>query len=428
MFADKPRLSSFAIITLVVAVFLVVPSDVQAVTFGEWATSKRHWPAGYVMPEAVYAQAASIDSLAGIGNYDWVTTPTRTLFLDGNQITSLESGAFTGLAGLSSLVLNHNQIASVKPGAFLGRRNLMNLDLSGNQITSLESGAFTGLSNLLYLNLMGNHIAGLEAVDLARLGNLTWLDLQSNQITSIESDDFTGLESLTGLWLAYNQITRIESGTFAELGILQRLDLRFNQITSIESRAFAGLSNLMILDLGGNSALTYLNLEGADFASLSKFDLTDDTNISRVSLRNTTLNPMALAALIGGATWQTGIGELPGITELDLSGIDFAAITDLSPLYLMDHVTDLWLADVLHLDANKLDVLLDNMAAMEDPNIEGTLYLTQANYDAYNAAGGGKLAKWDAEPGHHVQILPEPAAIVLLLTVVAAFGLLARRR
>ena len=32
------------------------------------------------------------------------------------------------------------------------------------------------------------------------------------------------------------------------------------------------------------------------------------------------------------------IGELSGITELDLSSVDFAAITDLSPLWLMGHV------------------------------------------------------------------------------------------
>ena len=36
----------------------------------------------------------------------------------------------------------------------------------------------------------------------------------------------------------------------------------------------------------------------------------------------------------------TGIGELDGITEMDLSGVDFADITDLGPLYVMDDLTD----------------------------------------------------------------------------------------
>ena len=49
--------------------------------------------------------------------------------------------------------------------------------------------------------------------------------------------------------------------------------------------------------------------------------------------------------------------------------------------------------------------LLDNLATMENPSIEGALHLTQADFDAFNAAGGGKLAVWDAEPGHHVEII-----------------------
>ena len=31
--------------------------------------------------------------------------------------------------------------------------------------------------------------------------------------------------------------------------------------------------------------------------------------------------------------------------------------------------------------------------------------MTEADFDAFNAAGGGLLAAWDAEPGHHVEFL-----------------------
>jgi hypothetical protein len=90
---------------------------------------------------------------------------------------------------------------------------------------------------------------------------------------------------------------------------------------------------------------------------------------------------------------------------MDLSGIEYANITDLSPLYVMDDLTDLWLVDTVNLDAAALDVLLDNLATIEGTGTEGILHMTQANYDAFNTAGGDLLATWDGESGHHVEFV-----------------------
>ena len=95
---------------------------------------------------------------------------------------------------------------------------------------------------------------------------------------------------------------------------------------------------------------------------------------------------------------------------MDLSGIDFVDITDLAPLYVMDDLTDLWLVDTQNLDAVDLDVLLDNLDTIEGTDVEGILYMTQADFDAFNTAGGGLLAAWHAEPGHHVDIRYHPRA------------------
>ena len=111
---------------------------------------------------------------------------------------------------------------------------------------------------------------------------------------------------------------------------------------------------------------------------------------------------------------------------MDLSGIDFADITDLSPLYVMDDLTDLWLVNTQNLDATALDVLLDNLETIESPDTEGVLYMTQADYDAFNAAGGGLLADWNDEPGHHVEFVPEPST--LLLAIVTLGSLIGWRR
>jgi hypothetical protein len=71
----------------------------------------------------------------------------------------------------------------------------------------------------------------------------------------------------------------------------------------------------------------------------------------------------------------------------------------------MDDLTDLWLVDTVNLDATDLDDLLIYLAAIARADVEGILHMTQADFDAFNAAGGGLLAAWDAEPGHHVEFL-----------------------
>ena len=97
--------------------------------------------------------------------------------------------------------------------------------------------------------------------------------------------------------------------------------------------------------------------------------------------------------------------RIDGITELDLSGVDFVNITDLEPLYAMDDLTDLWFVNTQNVDATALDVLLDNLETIESPDIEGVLHMTQADYNAFNAAGGDLLSDWNDEEGHHVEFL-----------------------
>jgi len=217
-------------------------------------------------------------------------------------------------------------------------------------------------------------------------------------------------------------LRRIKKGDFSGLTKLKTLYLSRNQISSIETGAFSGLTNLTNLYLGENESLRELNLAEANFSSLETFDISN-VNLASVSLKNAVVNQESLSVLLDGGDWTigstsrffSGIGDLDGIAELDLSGIDFANVTDLAPLYVMDDLTDLWLADTQNIDAADLDFLLDNLETIEGTDTEGTLYMTQADFNAFNTAGNGLLATWDAEPGHHVEFVPEPSTFALLL-------------
>lgn len=551
----------------VIAAMLMSPSAATAITFGQWATSQGYSP-NDAMPEVVFAPLVFIDDLDGIGDYNWTTTPTITLVLAANFLSSIETGDFDSLPYLTSLGLDSNQITSIDAGDFGGLTNLTELDLRANQISSIASGAFSDQSQMTVLNLTGNPISTIGAGAFSGLSSLPNLDLEDRQLSHLVSGTFNGLSSLTELGLARNLITNIDPNAFSGLSSLPSLDLRgnqlsavaagtfngltsltelllnanqiasiapneisrlanlqtltlnhnqlssvgastvsglanltslvlnhnqiatvdpnafdglanlqtlnlnsnqiasidptifdgltnltdlslsFNQITSVDPNAFDGLANLQTLGLVGNPITTIkandfagmtnlvelglggfspgistiepgafrelanlkdlflvpdpnateLNLSQANFSSLDKFSVLG-SGVTSVTLENAVLNQGSLAAV------SDGIASFPSLTELDLSGIDFAAITDLSPLYVLDDLTDLWLVDTVSLDAADLDVLLNNLDTIEGTATEGILHMTQANFDALNIAGGDLLAMWHGESGHRVELV-----------------------
>jgi hypothetical protein len=95
--------------TLAVVAALISPTAAsgQNYSFGDWARDQGYSP-GDVMPSDVRAVAAGIDSLDGIGEFDWTTTPTTTLYLMSNQISGIESRAFEGLTNLREMNLDSN--------------------------------------------------------------------------------------------------------------------------------------------------------------------------------------------------------------------------------------------------------------------------------------------------------------------------------
>ena len=140
--------------TLAVVAALISPTAVsgQDYSFGDWARDQGYSP-GDRLYEEVWAGGAGIDSLDGMDQFDW--TATWGLSLNGNQISSIESGDFSGLTNLDTLYLNSNQLSSIDSDDFSGLTNLTSLHLEGNQLSSIASGAFSGITELAFL-FLGN--------------------------------------------------------------------------------------------------------------------------------------------------------------------------------------------------------------------------------------------------------------------------------
>ena len=212
------RLATLAVVAALV--WSTVASG-QGYSFGDWARDQGYEP-GDVMPEEVDAESSGIDSLNGVGQFDWTTAPTRRLWLLDNQLSSIEAGTFGGMTNLTELVLGTNQLSSIESSTFSELMSLTSLYLGGNQLSGIEPGTFSGLTNLTVLSLVGNQLSSIEAGDLSSLTNLTTLHLGGNQLSSVESRTFRELTNLRELWLRGNQLSSIESDAF--IGYMTRAD------------------------------------------------------------------------------------------------------------------------------------------------------------------------------------------------------------
>lgn len=108
--------------------------------------------------EIVYHDRRGIQDLDGAA----LLTNATWLYLESNQITSIENRDFQGLANLVSIDLSGNQIASIENGGFQGLQNLKVLDLSANQIARVMNGSFLGLDHLESLFLKRSRITSID--------------------------------------------------------------------------------------------------------------------------------------------------------------------------------------------------------------------------------------------------------------------------
>ena len=245
-----------------------------------------------------------------------------TLDLSGGVVTTLQSGDFAGLSGLTSLNLSGdlfieaNRLRALPADIFAGLTALQTLNLTSNELDALDADQFTGLTMLTDLNLQGNNIDTLDAGQFAGLTMLTSLSLQNNPLGALDAGQFTGLTALQRLALRSIQLNELPPTIFAGLSELEILDLASNNLAALNPNQFAGLTRLADLFLNGN-ALT--SLPANIFAGLSELAILQLSN-----------NPLG----------ELDAGQFNGLTTLDLLNLGRTQLTTL-PAGLFDGLDEL---------------------------------------------------------------------------------------
>ena len=168
---------------------------------------------------------------------------TRIRFLDltggglGQKITSLKSGDFEGLSGMTELGLEHNSLSELPEGVFDGLSSLEILTMHGNDLGSLPDGVFDDLTNLDALALYDNDLAALPDGVFDELTELSTLAISDNNLTALPGDVFTGLAGLTHLVASNNKLTSLPDGVFAGMPKLQTVSLSGNPGSPFTLRA-----------------------------------------------------------------------------------------------------------------------------------------------------------------------------------------------
>ena len=318
-----------------------------------------------------------VSTIYNIQGLEYATNLTW-LDLFGHQVSDISP--ISGLTNLVKLALPLNPISDISPVA--GLTNLTNLNMDYNLVSDISPVA--GLTNLTELLMFGNQISDISAI--SGLTNLTYLDLHGNQIS--------GISAVSGLTN------------------LNRLSLSGNQISDIS--AVSGLTNLTTLWLNDNQ-IEVMDLSGADLSSLETFNISGNP-LTSVLLTDATLSQALFNVLMGGG--YPGIADVAGVLDLDMGGVDFISISDLSLMYTMDDLQTLLLTDATNLVGADVVTLTGELAAMNLLDVTGL-------WDTFDVGSQSSLKSWDAIEGNTL-IVPEPATLSLL--ALSGLALLRRKK
>ena len=174
------------------------------------------------------------------------------LHIANNHLLFILPSALSQLTMLRSLYLDGNALTSLFGGVFFNQSNLTELSMTYNQLTMLHPDYFIGLVSLERLYLEGNQLVSVNAEMFRQMPQIIMMDISKNVLQVFDLEDCDPLTNLRNLSLAHNSIYDV-SNTLGFCDNLEILDMCFNRIQVVPGDSLSGRNRaLSMLELEGN--------------------------------------------------------------------------------------------------------------------------------------------------------------------------------
>jgi Leucine-rich repeat (LRR) protein len=160
--------------------------------------------------EGIFTLDLSYNKLTRVPDLSRFTSLDK-LYLDNNQIESLEFESFFGLDELEELYIRNNLISIIHPETFDIPYKLAFLSLDGNLIERLPGSVFRSLNGLSLLSLSNNDLSRSDYGCLYGLDSLEFLSIHSTKLTPVQYMIFDHLPSSTVIMLQAGSLTDNQS-------------------------------------------------------------------------------------------------------------------------------------------------------------------------------------------------------------------------
>ena len=304
---------------------------------------------------------------------------TRIRFLDltggglGQKITSLKSGDFEGLSGMTELELADNSLSELPEGVFDGLSSLAILTMQGNDLSELPDGVFDDLTNLDALALYDNDLAALPDGVFDELTKLRTLAISDNKLTALPDGIFSGMSKLQTVNLSGNP-----GAPFTLRADLEQEDAGGVVVKVAEGAPFA--MTVTLSAEGGTLSATTVVIGGGDTESASVTVTPSGSEAVTVSVDSVAF-PDAGTVHDG---IQTGVGESLTL-EAAASGIcDRTAQVRDAILARLDNVSDC---------ANVTDTDLSYLILTLDLENSGITTLKSGDFDGLSRLNGINMSR-----------------------------------